>query len=58
MRDPNSRGPVSNHKTEARISIERMGFTIIANIGDQESDLAGHHAERTFKIPNPFYFIP
>jgi len=28
---------------------------IIANIGDQESDLAGGFAEKTFKLPNPFY---
>ena len=58
MRDPNSHGPVSKHKIDARIAIEQKGFTIIANIGDQESDLVGHHAERTFKVPNPFYHIP
>jgi hypothetical protein len=33
-------------------------YTIIANIGDQLSDLAGGSAECTFKLPNPFYFIP
>jgi len=37
-------------------------YTIIANIGDQRSDLAGNasgpHAECGFKFPNPFYFIP
>ena len=58
MRDPSSQGPVSKHKIDARISIERRGFTIIANIGDQDSDLVGHHADRPFKVPNPFYFIP
>jgi predicted secreted acid phosphatase len=59
MRDPATEGrPVSEHKTKAREDIESHGFTIIANVGDQESDLAGGHAERTFKIPNPFYFIP
>jgi len=36
----------------------RFGVTIIVNVGDQESDLAGSHAERTFKVPNPFYFVP
>jgi hypothetical protein len=30
---------------------------IIANLGDQFSDLAGGYAERTFKLPNPFYSI-
>ena len=63
LRDPATRGrPVSEHKIKARKDIESRGFTIIANVGDQESDLAGdltgNHAERTFKVPNPFYFIP
>jgi hypothetical protein len=34
------------------------GFVIIASIGDQWSDLEGGHAERVFKVPNPFYLIP
>ena len=58
MRPANSTGPVADHKTAARADIEKRGFTIIANIGDQDSDLVGGHAERTFKVPNPFYFIP
>jgi hypothetical protein len=58
MRDKDSTGPVSGHKTAARVDIESKGFTIIANVGDQKSDLAGDHAELTFKVPNPFYFIP
>lgn len=45
-------------KAAARADIEAKGFTIVANVGDQESDLDGGHAERTFKLPNPFYFIP
>ena len=58
MRSPTSTGLVSDHKIAARAEIEKLGFTIIANIGDQASDLVGGHAERTFKVPNPFYFIP
>jgi acid phosphatase len=49
---------VQQFKTEMRKKIEDQGFTIIANVGDQFSDLAGGHAERAFKVPNPFYFIP
>jgi HAD superfamily, subfamily IIIB (Acid phosphatase) len=49
---------VSDYKTSKRIDVENRGFTIIASIGDQKSDLAGGHADMTFKIPNPFYFIP
>jgi acid phosphatase len=36
---------------------ERAGRTIIANIGDQMSDLNGGYAERTFKLADPFYLI-
>jgi hypothetical protein len=57
MRDPNNTGSASNHKIPARAAIESQGFRIIANIGDQKSDLAGGHSEMTFKLPNPFYFI-
>jgi HAD superfamily, subfamily IIIB (Acid phosphatase) len=45
------------YKSEARAGIEKKGVQIIANVGDQESDLAGGHADRAFKYPNPFYFI-
>lgn len=41
----------------ARIEAE-LGFTILLNLGDQDSDLAGGHARRAFKLPNPMYFIP
>jgi acid phosphatase len=46
------------YKTPERAKIEQRGYTIILNVGDQQSDLAGGHAERTFKLPNPFYYIP
>jgi hypothetical protein len=45
-------------KSGARAAIERDGFEILINVGDQDSDLAGGHARRAFKLPNPFYFIP
>lgn len=46
------------YKTPERAKIEQQGYTIVLNVGDQQSDLAGGHAERTFKLPNPFYYIP
>ncbi len=49
---------VAPYKTQSRIDIEKQGYTIIANLGDQASDLAGGHAERAFKLPDPFYYIP
>jgi len=48
----------ADFKAPARAAIERRGYTIVANVGDQESDLAGGHAMRGFKLPNPFYFLP
>jgi len=50
---------VADYKSGARAEIEtKRHLTIIANLGDQESDLVGGHAERPFKLPDPFYYIP
>ncbi|MFE1793345.1 HAD family acid phosphatase, partial [Streptomyces sp. NPDC059525] len=43
---------VSAYKTAKRAEIEARGYTIIANIGNNESDLVGGHAERTVKLPD------
>ncbi|MGH2992263.1 MAG: HAD family acid phosphatase [Solirubrobacterales bacterium] len=45
-------------KSGERERIEDEGFTILVNVGDQDSDLNGGHAKRAFKLPNPMYFIP
>lgn len=45
-------------KAGMREEIEKKGYTIIINIGDQQSDLAGGHSKKTYKLPNPYYFIP
>lgn len=45
-------------KIGVRREMARQGFRIIANLGDQASDLAGGYAERGFKLPNPFYYTP
>jgi predicted secreted acid phosphatase len=58
MRPEGDTGPVGPWKTTARAGVEREGYKIILNIGDQLSDLTGGHAERTYKLPNPFYFVP
>lgn len=49
------RDTTQSFKTATRQKITEDGYTIIANIGDQHSDLDGGYAERTFKLPNPFY---
>jgi acid phosphatase len=45
-------------KAPERKKLEDQGYTIIVNIGDQASDLDGGFAEKTYKLPNPFYLIP
>ena len=54
---PDEPQPVRLYKTGIRRQLVAEGYTIIANIGDQESDLSGGYAERTFKLPNPFYIV-
>lgn len=44
--------PVQDFKTDMRTDIENQGFTIIANIGNNVTDLEGGHAEATFKLPD------
>jgi acid phosphatase len=48
----------ADFKAPHRADIEEQGYTIIANVGDQPSDLEGGFAERTYLLPNPFYRIP
>jgi hypothetical protein len=48
----------ADFKAPQRAQIEQQGYTIIANVGDQPSDLDGGFAEQTYLLPNPFYRIP
>lgn len=48
----------ADFKAPQRAQIEAEGYTIIANLGDQPSDLAGGFAKRTYLLPNPFYRVP
>ena len=48
---------VQEYKTAERTKVEAEGYTIIANVGDQLSDVDGEHSGCRFKVPNPFYFI-
>ena len=47
----------SELKTAVRRALYREGYTIIANLGDQESDLRGGYEERSFKLPDPLYLM-
>ena len=43
---------------EATESNLRSAGYVAVNMGDQMSDLDGGFGERTYKLPNPFYFVP
>lgn len=46
-------------KTEMRRRLVEQGYRIWGNVGDQWSDLQGQFVgNRTFKLPNPMYFVP
>lgn len=44
-------------KTRIRKQLTEEGYTIILNIGDQDSDLAGGYSQKNFKLPNPIYRV-
>jgi hypothetical protein len=46
------------YKSGTRAYIESQGYDIVANFGDQFSDLLGGFADKTFKMPNPNYYLP
>jgi predicted secreted acid phosphatase len=48
----------TQYKSLTRQHIESLGNEIVANFGDQFSDLNGGFADKTYKIPNPMYFLP
>jgi hypothetical protein len=45
-------------KSATRAHIESLGYDIVADFGDQYSDLKGGFADQTFKLPNPNYYLP
>lgn len=46
------------YKTAERGKLVKSGYRIIGNIGDQWTDLLGSHKGlRSFKLPNPMYYI-
>lgn len=46
------------YKSGVRKSITAKGYDIVLNIGDQYSDLEGGYADKAYKLPNPFYYLP
>ena len=56
--DPNGSCTTIHYKSATRAHIESLGYDIVASFGDQYSDLTGGFADRTFKMPNPNYYLP
>jgi len=50
--------PTIRYKSGVRAHLEDLGWDIVGNFGDQFSDLTGGFADKTFKLPNPNYFLP
>jgi predicted secreted acid phosphatase len=46
------------YKSSTRKRIIRRGYRILANLGDQRSDLKGGYSLKAYKLPNPMYFTP
>nr|KYP54127.1 Stem 28 kDa glycoprotein [Cajanus cajan] len=48
----------ASYKAAERKKLTKEGWRIVGNIGDQWSDITGRNVGlRTFKLPNPMYFI-
>jgi hypothetical protein len=45
------------YKALAREGLKREGFTIVASIGDQVSDMSYGHLKRGFLMPNTMYYL-
>jgi hypothetical protein len=43
------------YKSGERRRIERRGYRILVNVGDQRSDLAGGHGRARLLVPNRIY---
>ncbi|KAK8583738.1 hypothetical protein V6N13_109134 [Hibiscus sabdariffa] len=60
LRDPEHHGKLATvFKSEKRSEMVEAGYRILGNSGDQWSDLLGAGpSRRSFKLPNPMYYIP
>ncbi len=56
--DPGGKCTTIHYKSATRAYIESQGYDIVASFGDQYSDLKGGYADKTFKMPNPNYYLP
>ncbi|KAL8030593.1 hypothetical protein ABFX02_14G295800 [Erythranthe guttata] len=50
--------PTKIFKSKKRKELETAGYRIVGNVGDQWGDLVGDYVGmRTFKLPNPMYYV-
>ena len=51
--------PTIEYKSAERAKLIARGYILLLNVGDQWSDLLGvPQADRSVKLPNPFYYLP
>jgi hypothetical protein len=55
--DHERQGAHGGFKARQRRRLQRQGLDVVANVGDQHSDLTGGAARHVFKLPNPMYLI-
>jgi predicted secreted acid phosphatase len=48
---------LAGYKSGERAKIAER-YTILINVGDQQTDLEGGYAERAYNLPKPFYWLP
>ncbi|KAF5793342.1 putative Acid phosphatase [Helianthus annuus] len=59
LRGDNDEASAVEYKSSIRKELEEGGYRIRGNMGDQWSDLVGTNTgDRTFKMPNPLYYVP
>ncbi|KAM3380155.1 acid phosphatase 1 [Capsicum galapagoense] len=58
LKGVNDTGSSVMYKSAKRAELVKDGYRIVGNIGDQWSDLLGDYVgQRTFKLPDPMYYI-
>ena len=56
--DAGTSSQIYKEKKRNELLAQPQRYRIVGNVGDQWSDLVGEHVGiRTFKVPNPMYYI-
>ena len=58
MKPDGDKTATGRYKTAERKRLTQSGYRILANVGDQSSDLERGYSESVFKLPNPMYYVP